>query len=88
MAGSQGPEHWMGEVVGITFSGDSDARHQKGLLEGINEAGVTLLMGSTVWPKDVTPVDEPSPQHVFYPWHRIMLIARDAEPNLEQGPES
>lgn len=79
MADSQGPEHWLGEVVMITFSGDSDARYQKAVLEGISEVGATFLMGSTVWPAGVEPVDEPSPQHVFYPWHRIMLIAREVE---------
>jgi hypothetical protein len=84
MAGKQGPEHWIGLSVMVTLNeATSDTKRQTGFLEGVNEAGVTLLLGAVVEGRPIPPSE---PQYVFYPWHRIMLLARDVDPETESEP--
>lgn len=71
-----GPEYWRGQKVTISLSGvHPDVAQPEGLLEGINEAGVTVLMSSETKGK---PLPSDNPQYVFYPRHRVMLLAREA----------
>ncbi len=75
----QGPEDWIGREVMVTLNeADPSIKHQKGFLSDFNQAGVTVLLSPTV-PGRGGPVPVTDPQYVFYPWHRVMVVARRAE---------
>jgi hypothetical protein len=73
---NHGPEHWLGQKVMISLSGvHPDVAHPVGFLKEMNEAGVTVLISPETKGK---PLAGDNQQYVFYPWHRVMLLAREA----------
>lgn len=71
-----GSDYWRGQKVMVALLGvHPDVAHPEGLLEEINEAGVTVLISPETKGK---PLPGDNPQYVFYPWHRVILLAREA----------